>query len=97
GHCAMGLRKLFKPLPDVPKTSPPPGTVTPATICPANIPAAGLEITISGTGFGTQGLWGISVNGVAATVLDEHRDPPAHVDVPARLQPAALDLRDQLD
>lgn len=68
-HCATGIRELFKPLPDVPKQSPPPGTVSPSTVCAGSIPAAGLEITISGSGFGAQGLWGISVNSVTAAIL----------------------------
>ncbi len=67
-HCALGLAQLFKPLPDLPKTSPPPGLVTPASICGGPPPLAGWPLTISGLGFGDQGDWGVAVNGVAARV-----------------------------
>lgn len=69
-HCALGMKRRFPPLPSFPAQSPPPGIVTPAIICPGAIPALGLDITLasSGIGFGQQGNWGISLNGVAAAV-----------------------------
>lgn len=68
-HCALGLAQTFKPLPDIPKISPPPGRVSPASICGTTPPLAGWTLTIDGKGFGSQGDWGVAVNSSVAKVV----------------------------
>lgn len=68
-HCALGLAQAFKPLPDIPKISPPPGRVSPASICGTPPTLTGLTLTIEGKGFGSQGDWGVAVNSSAAKVV----------------------------
>ncbi len=70
-QCALGLIKRFPPPPRLPDKSPGTGAVVPASICAGAIVAGGHPITIrsAGSGFGaTQDRWGLSVNGVTATI-----------------------------
>ena len=68
-HCALGLAQAFKPLPDIPKVSPGPARIVPASICGGTAPTGGWQITLEGNDYGTQGDWGVAVNGRAARVV----------------------------
>lgn len=78
-HCVFGLHQLFPPLPQIPKTAPSSGSISPSSICRGSIPGAGLEVQLHSPVSGSFGprepvagsgeMWGISVNGTAAQVV----------------------------
>jgi hypothetical protein len=67
-QCALKLTELFKPLPELPEHSPPPGITRPTVQCGAAMPVDGWPLVIEGQGFGAQREWGVAVNAEAARV-----------------------------